>query len=349
MKRFLITMCLIVTMFSFCMTTYAKGEMYPHPEVETDITSNEGEEKSKSGRTWKKVYGTVLRSDMEYGELRYNVYLPENYDSKKEYPFLLYLHGGSMGYLRTEGITPWSKDLYGYADNIADNIEDCIIFAPQAPGVPKGTKELRKAYWSGLASLEVGNASQDKTDSSPYLRAAEKMMADFLETGISYGKDTYNIDASRVYVAGHSMGGIGTYTILRDCPGMFAAAIIGAGIGNPDSVDLWATDTSVRIFHGTKDSTISYECTEVMAEALEEYPNVEIIPLEGVGHDIKPFMYEIGPGQDSLSWMAEQVRDENGHMPVVVAIIVVVVVAVVAAIWMIKRRKASNKNKCEED
>ena len=86
-----------------------------------------------------------------------------------------------------------------------------------------------------------------------------------------------------------------------------------------------------------------------MAEALEEYPNVEIIPLEGVGHDIKPFMYEIGPGQDSLSWMAEQVRDENGHMPVVVAIIVVVVVAVVAAIWMIKRRKASNKNKCEED
>lgn len=347
MKRFLITMCLIVTMFSFCMTTYAKGEMYPHPEVETDITSNEGEEKSKSGRTWKKVYGTVLRADMEYGELRYNVYLPENYDSKEEYPILLYLHGGSMGYLRTEGITPWSKDLVEYSDDIANNIENCIIFAPQAPGVPVGTKDKRAAYWSGMASLEVGTATQDKTDSSAYLRAAEKMMADFLESGISYGNDTYNIDSSRVYVAGHSMGGIGTYTILRDCPGMFAAAIIGAGIGDPDSVDLWA-DTPVRIFHGTEDTTIPYKTTEVMAEALEEYPNVEIIPLKGVDHNTKPFMYQVGPGQDSLSWMAEQVRDESGHMPVVVAIIIAIIVTAIVAIWIIKRRKASNKNKCED-
>lgn len=345
MKRFLITMCLIVTMFSFCMTGYAKGVMYPHPEVETDITSNEGEEKSKSGRMWKKVYGTALRSDMEYGELRYNVYLPENYDSKKEYPFLLYLHGGSIGYLRTEGVTPWSRILYSYADNIADNIEDCIIFAPQAPGVDdsEDCTDIENAYWAGVSYAELKVLTENKDDSTPYLRAVEKMMADFLETGISHGKNTYNIDASRLYVTGHSQGGMGTYSILKDCPNMFAAAIIGAGMGDPDLVDSWASDTPVRIFHGTKDTSISFKCTEVMAEALEEYPNVEIIPLEGQGHNIKAFMYEVGPGQDSLSWMAEQVRDESGHMPVVVALILVIIVTAIVAIWIIKRRKVSKK------
>lgn len=342
MKRFLSTICLIVMLLSFSMTSYAKGVMYPHAEVKTEITSNEGEQKSQSGRTWKTVYGTALRPDMEYGELRYTVYLPENYDSKKEYPFLLYLHGGSTGYIRCEGLTVWENDLNHYAENFAEAIEDVIIFAPQAPGTPSDARELKNAYWSGIASAEIKTTSEDKTDSSPYLRAAEKLMADFLKTGISYGKNTYNIDSSRLYVAGHSMGGIGTYTILRDCPGMFAAAIIGAGIGDPDSVDLWA-DTPVRIIHGTKDSTIPYKSTQVMAVALKEYPNVEIKLLQGEGHTIKPFMYQGGGGKDNLSWMAQQVRDEAVDMRVAVAIIVVIIASAVVAIWIIKRRKASKK------
>ncbi len=95
------------------------------------------------------------------------------------------------------------------------------------------------------------------------------MMADFLEKGISHGGEVYTINSRRLYVTGHSLGAVGTYTLLRDCPDMFAAAIIGAGIGDPDTVEAWK-DTPVRIFHGTKDRTIPIKPSELMAEALQK-------------------------------------------------------------------------------
>lgn len=338
-------MCLIVIMLSFSITGCAKGVMYPHPEVETKVTTKEGGDIfSVSGRTWKNVYGTVVRDDMEHGELRYEIYLPKNYDSKKEYPFLLYLHGGSIGYNRTQGITPWSRDLYEYSDYIADNIENCIIFAPQAPGTTKDDRELENAYWSGLSVAAILNgATVNKTDSSPYLRAVEKMMADFLETGISHGNNTYNIDASRLYLAGHSQGGIGSYSILKDCPDMFAAAIIGAGIGDPEAAKTWASTTPVRILHGTEDKTAVYGATEAMAEAVKDYPNVEIITLVGKDHNIKPSMYKVASGQESLAWMAKQQRKDDKPIGVAVALIVIIIVVAIAVIWFIKRKKLTEK------
>lgn len=312
MKQFIFSICVIIASLLLPIDVCAKTSMYPHEEVETELTANEGEVESWKGRTWRTIFGEVRRQDMEYGELRYTVYLPKEYDDGKEYPFLLYLHGGSIGYLRSGGHTPWTKDLNGldrnFAELIAESIEDCIIFAPQTPGAPQEVKDAVGAYWSEMPSGMVGKTTEDKSESSPYLRAAEKMMADFLEEGISYGEDIYTIDASRLYVAGHSMGGVGTYTILRDCPDMFAAAIIGAGIGDPDSVESWKS-TKVRILHGTGDKTIPYETTKVMAAALEGASNAEIIPLEGSGHNIQAYMYMIKNEEgksENLTWMSEQ-------------------------------------------
>ena len=288
----------------------------PHTEMEMELTREEGETKSlSSDRIWKTISGAACRQDMEHGELRYSIYLPEGYDSKTEYPLLLYLHGGDLGYHRSGGYTPWAKELNGfdeaYAEIIAEAIDNCIIFVPQAPGAPREVKDAVGAYWSGMPTGMVGSATVDKSESSSYLRAVEKMMAEFLEKGISHSGNVYSVDASRLYVTGHSMGAIGTYTILRDCPDMFAAAIIGAGIGDPESVDFWK-NTPVRIYHGTNDKVIPYESTRVMAAALENNENAEIRTLEGVGHSIQSYMYlmmnEEGKSE-SFSWMAEQSRE----------------------------------------
>ncbi len=315
MKRLTAIICAIMLMLS--VTCSAAGKMYPHAEVKTDMTATDGEVKASSGRVWKTVSGEVTREDMEYGELRYTVYLPNNYDANKEYPFLLYLHGGELGYFRTVGATPWSKDLngsYKYAESIANSIEDCIIFAPQAPGAPNEIKDRKNAYWSEVpAGGIVSKITEDKSESSPYLRAVEKMMENYLEKGISHNGNVYNLDASRLYLAGHSMGGIGSYTILRDCPDMFAAAVIGSGIGDPGSVDLWKS-TPVRICHGTNDKTIPYKSTEVMAEALKNYPNAEIVTLDNGDHNIKPFIYGAnwdGGANENFAWMASKDRDTN--------------------------------------
>ena len=315
MKKFIISACALLVLF--CQSAFAQSKMYPHPDVKTEVTTNEGTQKASLNRVWKTLSGEVKREDMEHGELRYTVYLPENYDSNKEYPFLLYLHGGELGYFRTVGATPWSKDLGGsakYAESIANSIEDCIIFAPQAPGAPNEIKDRKNAYWSEVpAGGIVQQITEDKSNSSPYLRAVEKMMEGYLEKGISYGGNIYTVDASRLYLAGHSMGAIGSYTILRDCPDVFAAAVIGAGIGDPDSVDLWKS-TPIRICHGTKDTTIPYKSTQVMAEALKNYPNAEIVTLENGDHNIKPFIYGPnwdGSANDNFAWMASKDRDTN--------------------------------------
>ena len=315
MKKLLLILCTVTLAVMLSVTAFAEGKMYPHPEVDMEITRTEGEQKSDSGRVWKTVYGEAIRPDMEHGELRYTVYLPENYDSTKEYPFLIYLHGGETGYRRTEGATPWNMDLgkRGYAESIANGIEDCIIFAPQAPGTTVDGRSAANGYWSGLPSAKVATATEDNSPSSPYLRAAQKMMDNFLKTGISYNGNVYKLDESRLYLSGHSMGSIGSYTMLRDCPDVFAAAVLGAGIGDPGSVDLWKS-TPVRIFHGTEDTTIPFKAAEVMIEALKDYPNVEFSPLVNAGHTIKPYMY-VADWDDGLNdnfvWMATKDRDTN--------------------------------------
>ena len=109
---FIISLALILVLF--CDGSDESRKMYPHEEVEMELTREESETKAFSGRTWKLISGAAHRQDMEYGELRYSVYLPDDYDDKKEYPLLLYLHGGDLGYQRSGGHTPWTKELNGF-------------------------------------------------------------------------------------------------------------------------------------------------------------------------------------------------------------------------------------------
>lgn len=316
MKRVIGFICALSIMLMSFVTVCAQGVMYPHPEVETEIAiSDEGEIKNFYGRKWKTVTGEVVRADMEYGELRYSVYLPEGYDINKEYPILLFLHGGSIGYLRNAETSPWSKDLDMYSEPIARGIEDCIILAPQAPGTPY-SNNVGNTYWSGLSSEEMlDGATINVYDSSPYLRATEKLMAEFFENGISHKGNTYKIDTSRVYLAGHSQGGVGSFSILKDCPEIFTAAIIGAGIGDPDAADLWK-NTPVRIIHGTKDAKITYKAAELMQAAIKDHPNSKLITVDD-GHDIKPYMYT----EENFSWMAKQDRNASGSMQTILLIL----------------------------
>ena len=343
-KRVCAILCILMMLFMMCSTATAQGVLYPHPAVETELTKEEGTVRAASGRRWKAVTGEVRRQDMEHGELRYEVYLPENYDSTKLYPLVLFLHGGSIGYLRSNGHTPWTNQLTKYSENFYEAMGECIIFAPQAPGAVQSDSKAIGAYWSEMPTGLVGTEVKDNSAASPYLMAVEKMLSDFLEEGIPYGENLYKIDQMRLYVTGHSMGGIGTYTILRDCPDVFAAAIIGAGIGDPDSVEKWR-NTKVRILHGTEDRVIPYKSTETMEKALGTAKNAEIIALEGMGHDIQSFMYaltDVGGRNENLVWMAAQKFKEQDSARYMLWILIAVVagVAVIAgAIWVLKRRK----------
>ncbi len=141
------------------------------------------------------------------------------------------------------------------------------------------------------------------------------------------------------------MGGIGTYTILRDCPDIFAAAIIGAGIGDPDTVEAWK-DTQVRVFHGKEDDVIPSKPSELMAEALQAANSRDAVfsLADGFGHDIEWLMY--GPENDegkseSLSWMAEQRLGKGENIFLYVGTpAAILVLAVASVVWAAKRKKS---------
>jgi len=78
-----------------------------------------------------------------------------------------------------------------------------------------------------------------------------------------------NIDKSRVYVGGLSMGGFGTLDLLHRRPELFAAAMPicgGADFGKVDKfkeIPLW-------IFHGAKDTVVPADLSRELIKVLNE-------------------------------------------------------------------------------
>jgi predicted peptidase len=77
------------------------------------------------------------------------------------------------------------------------------------------------------------------------------------------------VDKHRVYVGGLSMGGMGTFELLRRKPNVFAAAFAICGGDNTFNAKLYAKKVPLWIFHGAKDDVVPVEHSLVMAEAIK--------------------------------------------------------------------------------
>jgi predicted peptidase len=105
-------------------------------------------------------------------------------------------------------------------------------------------------------------------------------------------KSEYNIDANRIYVLGHSMGGQGTWITLWDHPEYFAAAIPSAGAPfSPPDAELEALpysrfkDVPIWAFHSDDDQTIDVENTRKIFKAMQDCGgNMKYTEFTGFGH-----------------------------------------------------------------
>jgi predicted peptidase len=105
----------------------------------------------------------------------------------------------------------------------------------------------------------------------------------------------FNIDADRVYVLGHSAGGLGSWNAIHQQPELFAAAIPSAG-GFPPWLDARRIrDVPVWSFHGSDDSVVPVGLTrQIFAELTSLGGNMKYTELKGMPHDIalRTFRYE---------------------------------------------------------
>jgi len=185
----------------------------------------------------------------------YRILFPYNFDPSRKYPLILVLHGSGERGNDNEVQLSHGGDLF-LKPEIREQYQAIVVF-PQCP---------KEGSWSNV---------QIKTDS------AGKRRFDFVEGGaptqpminlmglLDQLLDKPYVNKHQVYVGGLSMGGMGTFEILRRKPNTFAAAFAICGGDNSFNAKKYAKKVPLWIFHGAQDDVVPAEHSEIMVEAIK--------------------------------------------------------------------------------
>lgn len=118
------------------------------------------------------------------------------------------------------------------------------------------------------------------------------------------------VDASRVYLAGLSMGGFGAFDLAVRQPERFAAVLAICGGGDPGSVDR-LLGLPIRVYHGSADDVVPVQRSRVMVAALRAAGAVvHYHELAGVKHD--SWRAAFGNG-GAVDWLFAQDQRQQGR------------------------------------
>jgi predicted esterase len=184
----------------------------------------------------------------EAGEVMpYRVFVPSKYDGSKAFPLIVALHGlggseASMFGQNYAMLEPAEKRGY-------------IVVAPLGYRVD--------GYYGRTGD-----------------RRAKFSEADVMNVLAIVRKD-YKIDPDRIYLMGHSMGGIGTWTLGAKHPEIWAALGPISGVADPKTVEAMRHIPEV-VVHGDADTTVPVSGSRNMVEEMKRL-NVEVKYIEVPG------------------------------------------------------------------
>ena len=212
----------------------------------------------------------------------YLLFVPKNYNPKKYYPVVLWLHGRGARGNNLRVLLSWGDQHGPLFFARPENQENypCFIVAPQCP-----PGELWAGPWSKPASRQ------------------QKLIVKMLK----HLRSRYKIDSKRQYVVGVSMGGFGTWDIIGRYPKTFAAAMPMCGGGYlPRAARL--KNVAVWAFHGKADQAVPPSRSRKMVEAAKKAgAKVKYTEYKGVGHDVWATAFK---EPEFLFWLFGQKRNE---------------------------------------
>jgi predicted peptidase len=232
---------------------------------------NRFEEQSRDGRFGDRRRSREIESQeviMSKLQLKYSTHLPQEYDKDKNklWPLVLFLHG---------------------AGERGDDLEKL-----KAHGPPKLAAQGRRFPFIILAPL----CPKDSWWNNEINNVIE--LLDEIESN-------YNVDRSRIYLTGISMGGYGVWGLAAEIPGRLAAIAPICGGGDPANATL-IKDIPMWVFHGDKDPTVPLEKSQEMVDAVRAAggnPRLTVYP--GVEHDSWTITYE---SDEFWQWLQQQKR-----------------------------------------
>jgi len=195
--------------------------------------------------------------------LPYRLYVPEDYNAEKEYSFLLFLHGaGNCGNDNESQVSVHTGllnriitgETVTYNGEAIDASREFIIVAPQCPN---GSQWVDTS-WSVKPDPSY---KLDEVPQSRHMTAVVELIGEM--------QSQYNLNPSRMYLTGLSMGGFGAWDLLMRYPDLFAAAIPLGGAGDPSKADI-IKNTPVWTFHQLHDPTVASDGTVAMVKVLVE-------------------------------------------------------------------------------
>ena len=210
--------------------------------------------------------------------LPYRLFIPQNYDAKKKYPLVVYLHGsGGLGTDNLKQIQTgnvYMIDLFTAAD--PQSRYPAFVVAPQSSG--------------------EGWIHQDFTPTRQLQLVAEL---------VGELRRVYSIDKNRAYVAGQSMGGFGTYAMIAAYPNLFAAAVPLCG-GGDEAQAAQMMKTPIWAFHGDKDDSVPVEYSRKIVAAINKAGGkAKYTEYPGEGHNI---WQKVVKEPELLPWLFAQHR-----------------------------------------
>lgn len=186
--------------------------------------------------------------------LNYRVMMPENLEFPNKFPVVLFLHGaGERGNENAKQLTHGSELFY----KVRDSFPAIVIF-PQCP---------QDDYWA--------NATLDRSTNPITLKfpvnSAPTTSMNLVMALMDGLLDQPYVDKNQVYVGGLSMGGMGTFEILKRKPEVFVAAFAICGAGNPEASEVYAKTIPMWIFHGANDDVVDPQHSVSMVSGILKY------------------------------------------------------------------------------
>jgi predicted peptidase len=163
------------------------------------------------------------------------LFVPANYDPARSYPLVTFLHGfGARG---TNNTSQVGVDIDGLLAECKRR--GAFLYAPQsADGIWTGSP--------GAASIEQFRMQQ--------------MLA--------LARQTYNVEAERLYLTGYSAGGGGAWDTLARYDNQFAAGVPIAGTFGAAAFRPGLVDQPIWAFHARDDEVVNVSVTRNMVSAI---------------------------------------------------------------------------------
>lgn len=204
--------------------------------------------------------------------LNYRLLEPSAAGKGKKYPLVIFLHGAGE-----RGSDNESQLKHG-GQMFLNPINRCkypayVIF-PQCP---------QESYWAFGKIPESSNNSRNALINVRY-DADPPAITSALKELIMEHIALPDVDPSRVYIMGLSMGGMGTFDLVTRCPDLFAAAIPICGAADTEKLAK-TTGVKWRIFHGDADEVVPVECSRKAYTILKDAgADVEYFEFPGCNH-----------------------------------------------------------------